>query len=114
MKFRITDESRYGDKQVQIYETEIPNAQGRFALDLVERFGLIVAQPDGEDSAGRQKAMLLPVGDVVARAFAIADEAFLALREHGLMVAVPDLNEVNAEADAKREAKRKKESAEIT
>jgi len=48
--------------------------RARMAWELVSRFALISAQPDGEDTAGRQKLNLLPPTDVVSRCFAITDE----------------------------------------
>jgi hypothetical protein len=108
MKTRITSESGYGDKKVTIYQTEVPNAEAQFAMALVERFGLVAGAPDGEDSTGRQKLQVLPVAEVVARAFDLSRATFDAAREAGWMVQVPDLNDINADVDADRAAKAKK------
>ena len=113
MKYRISDRLEY-EKEVKLYYTEAPNQECQFALQMLERFGLIAARPDGEDTAGRQKGELLPVADTVARAFDLAEEAFRVARARGLMLTLPDLNDVNAEKDAERaarDAKRKEAAA---
>ncbi len=102
MKVRITDEHNYGDKKVSLYVTEVPNKEAEFALELLCRFGLIAGTPDGEDSTGRQKAALLPVAETVTRCFDLAHEAYRMARERGLMVTLPDVNEINADKDAER------------
>ena len=75
------------------HDTEAPCAEGRFALELIGRFGLIAGEPDGEDSAGRQKGAVMPVAEVVARACDLSRAAFDALRESGWMVKVPTIAE---------------------
>ena len=102
MKFRITDAHDYDDKKVVLFQTESPTQEGSFALQLVERFGLIAGQPDGEDTAGRAKARMLTPVETVARAFDLAAESFRVMRERGMLVQLPDLNEINAEQDAER------------
>ncbi len=105
MKTRITTEHNYGDKRVLVYQIEAPNQQGQFMMELVGRFGLIAAQPSGEDSAGRMTLEVMPVSEVVARACDLAQASFDAMRERGWMVALPDLNEINADQDKKAAAK---------
>jgi hypothetical protein len=111
LKFRITEEHDYGSKKVQMYRTEVPNEEAEYAMQLLEKFALIAGAPDGEDSAGRQRGKLVAVDATVARAFDIAREAYRVARERCLMVQLPDLSEINAEADAKRAKKKEKELA---
>lgn len=108
MKYRITTEHNYGDKKVTLYRTETPTMEGEFGMQLVSHFGLIAGDWDGEDSAGRAKARLLTPTEAVARAFDLAAEAFRVMRERGMLVQLPDLNEVNADVDAERAAKDEK------
>lgn len=107
MKVRITDEHNYGDKKVSMYVTEAPNNEAAFAFQLLSHFGLVAGKPDGEDSSGRQRATMLPVTETVARCFDLAQEAYRVARERGLMVTLPDLNEINAEKDEERAAKKR-------
>ena len=47
--------------------------RARVALTLIEKWGTISAQPDGEDSSGRQKWKCEPPQDLVNRCFSIAE-----------------------------------------
>lgn len=111
MKYRVTEEHSYGEKAVKLYRTEAPTMEAEYALLMLERCGLVAADMDGEDSAGRQKIKMFPVKDTVERAFDLAQEAFRVARSRGLMAQLPDLNEVNADVDARRAAKQAKEDA---
>lgn len=113
MKVRIK-ESLYGeDKQVLFFEEFQLNMEARLAVALLERWGPVVGAPDGEDSAGRMKVRPMTPRETVAQAFDIAEEAMRAAAERGLLVESPDLNLINAEADAeaKRKADAKREKA---
>src|SRR5438309_11216444 len=48
--------------------------RSQLAWELIQRFALIAADDGGEDSHGRAKLRLLTTGEVVVRAYAIADE----------------------------------------
>lgn len=109
MKYRIESAHSFGKKKITMYETEVPTEEARFAFALLERWGMVAAREAGEDSAGRQQMALTPVNEVVDRAFALAQRAFTVARDNGLMVDIPDLNEINREADAKEEAERTQE-----
>ncbi|WP_428418185.1 hypothetical protein [Methylibium sp.] len=103
MKYRVATRSQleFGDKIVATYETEMPMAEAKFALELISRFGLIAGEDGGEDSAGRAKGRLMPVELVVTRSFEISMAAFAEARKRGLMLKIPDLDEINAEKDEK-------------
>lgn len=105
MKTRVSEIGRYGDHEVIIYREHAANEVATLAFDLIERWGLVAAMPDGEDSAGRAKLRLPTSAELVARAFAIAEQALSCAHERGHMIALPDLNEVNAAVDAKRAAR---------
>lgn len=115
-KIRIS-EDRYetGKKTVEIYSTETLNDEGRLACVLVEKWGLIAAETDGEDSAGRARVRPPTPDELVARAFDIAERFWATARARGHAVAVPDIGELNAEYDAKireeRDAKLAKQQA---
>jgi hypothetical protein len=108
---RITDEHNYGDRKVFLHFLQAPNQEATFALQMLERFGLIAGRDDGEDTTGRAKAQLLSVAETVARAFDLSAEAFRVMRERAMLVDLPDPNIINAENDAKRAAKRERETA---
>jgi len=102
-KVRVNQE--YGDKQVSIFVTKMPDPIGQFAMAIIERFAIVAATPNGEDSAGRQALDLQPPVDLVKRAFDIAELAYEECNARGHLLDLPDLNEVNAANDAKRAAK---------
>ena len=107
MKVRIADEHNYGDKRIIVYNDEAPSQEANLAMVLLEKWGPVCAMPDGEDSAGRAKSRAMTPAETVKHAFDIAAEAMRVARERGLMIALPDLNEINAEKDAERLAKKK-------
>lgn len=65
-----------------------------FAMSCLERWGVVASEPDGEDSAGRQKLRLLSVTDLVARACDTAEQAFKAFDQRGWLLAIPSYQEM--------------------
>ena len=55
------------------------------AMSLIERWGMVAGQPDGEDSAGRSKLRLSTPEELVDRAFIVARMAFSRAREDDLI-----------------------------
>lgn len=101
-KIRIAeDRYEHGKKSVEVYTTETLGEEGRLAGCLIERWGLITAEADGEDSAGRAKVRTTTPDELVTRAFDIAERFWAMARARGHVVVVPDLGEINAEYDAK-------------
>lgn len=113
MGVRVATKSQHEiyDKEVRVFETETPDNEARFAMAFIERWGMVAAMPDGEDSSGRAKVRLATPDELVDRAFKTARIAFVRARIDGLMVQLPDLNEVNAEGDAALAKKKNKEEA---
>jgi len=78
-----------------LHQTEIPSQEAAFAFTLLEKSSaLLLVNPDGEDSAGRAKWKLLPVEDVVKRAFDLAEAAYKEMRDRQLWVAAPDISKL--------------------
>lgn len=100
MKIRIRRNGGYGEKEAIGYYPEQPDQVAHLATTLIERWGLVTGREDGEDSAGRQKLRRERPEEIVERAFDIAEEVFRVARARGHLVAMPDLNELNAELDA--------------
>jgi hypothetical protein len=44
------------------------DVEGKIVIDLITRWGMVAAMPDGEDSAGRQKLRLMTPEELVERA----------------------------------------------
>lgn len=100
METRLRIQNEYGDKKVVIFTTGTPSHVGAVALALLERWAMVCGVEDGEDSSGRSKLRSLTPTETVARAFDTAEAFFALAAERGHIVAVPDLNELNAERDA--------------
>lgn len=47
--------------------------EAKMAHDFIERWGMVLAMDDGEDSAGRHKIRLATPEELVSRAFTIAE-----------------------------------------
>lgn len=108
MKYRV--ENKYDlESEVRLYKTEVPNEVFTFAMLLIEKHAMVAGIEDGEDSAGRAKARIQSPEELVARSFKIAELAYNVARERGHIVALPDLNEINAEHDAARKEKHRKQ-----
>lgn len=65
-------EDRYKGKGITLNETEHFEHEAKIALDIIVRWGMIAAEPDGEDSAGRQKARIFTPAELTRRAFETA------------------------------------------
>lgn len=57
-----------GETEVLVCDTKVCGLQARLALALMERWGVVAGEPDGEDSAG--------VADIVARACEAAEQLY--------------------------------------
>lgn len=100
MKVRI--EHGYEGKDVRLYKTEVFDEVAGFASALIERWGLVAAMPDGEDSSGRARLRLPTTDELVKRAFDIAEATFAEAAARSHVIPLPDLNEINADIDARR------------
>lgn len=99
-KVRIYRDS-YGPAQVGLFATEMPDQVMSFAMDLCRHVGVIMGTDGGVDNAGRQKVAPLPAEECATRCLDIAEAMYKLGKERGHLVVVPDLNEINAEYDAK-------------
>jgi hypothetical protein len=59
---------RYDLTEHNIYRTKEIFTVGKIALNFIERWGMVAAVPDGEDSTGRSKSRLMTEEEVVNRA----------------------------------------------
>jgi hypothetical protein len=92
---------------VIIHSKEGLNAEAAYAMHLAERFALIAADNDGEDSAGRQKLRLATPKEVVERACKIAELMFVALRDRNWTLPI-DSHKTIVERLAKQKEERRK------
>jgi len=88
---------------VTVYSTEFSSLKGKFVTRFVERWGMVAAEEDGEDSKGRAKLKLSPPQDVVDRAFVITDLLFEGLEKRGLIMHGPSYDELVKEFEKETE-----------
>lgn len=98
MEVRQVAQDRYGlrnsHNQIVLHETEHANMEARIAIALMERWGMVAAMEDGEDSAGRAKLRLSTEEEVVKRACDCAEMAVEEFRRRGWMVPGPSWDEL--------------------
>ncbi len=70
LKSRVS--KSYGKLEVVISEAEVPEAEARIAQEFMIKWGCVAAEPDGEDSAGRQQLKVMTEERLVERSFKAA------------------------------------------
>jgi len=85
-----------------IHSTKALQSVARLACALIERWGLVAGEIDGEDSAGRSKLRRLTPEELVKDACATADAAWSEFEARGwlLEVPIPVKSEKKIEEDA--------------
>lgn len=68
--------------------------EANFALACIERWAMVAAELDGEDSAGRAKLRRMSPDEVVAHACDCAAKAFAAFKDRGWVIDVPSMAEL--------------------
>jgi hypothetical protein len=68
--------------------------EGKIMLDMIIKWGMISAEPDGEDSQGRQQLKLMPEEMLVARASSVTQYALAELKQQGWIVEIPSMKEL--------------------
>lgn len=85
-------------RHVVVHDREYLGLEGRLAVQLLERFGLVAAKEGGEDSSGRQAFALLPPVEAVERSITMAQLMAARLRERGLVAMMPSIAEAKSDA----------------
>jgi hypothetical protein len=94
---------QYGDvPRPVVHEREHPNFEARLAVNLLEKWGMVAAEPDGEDSAGRAKLRLSTPQELAVRACNVASETAAEIRKRGWFVSVPTWAEMEAEIQGRK------------
>jgi hypothetical protein len=86
--YLIDDES--GKAMVRVFVKRQPVRAAEIAQELVTRWGIIAARPDGEDSAGRAKLALLAPAEIVQRACDTAELLIAEFEKRGWFVELPE------------------------
>lgn len=81
--------SDFSMKKPIVYCNFARKEEASIAYTLAEKFGVIAATGDGEDSAGRQKIALMPPAEVVKRACDIAALLVQEIESRGWYFEIP-------------------------
>ncbi|MDD4893125.1 MAG: hypothetical protein PHH73_03915 [Candidatus Rickettsiella isopodorum] len=73
-----------------VRENELLEREAEIALEMIIRWGLVSAMPDGEDSTGRQRMRLLDPIELVDRAYETANLFMIEARKRNLILFVPE------------------------
>ena len=84
------------------HDTRPPDRVARLAIVMIEKWGITAAKPEGEDSAGRAKLAMLPVDEMVARAFDTAELVYKVAAERGHLLQGPTWDEAQEIYDERR------------
>ena len=101
MEVGFLDEVRNFRRKYVEHVLASPDPRARMAIDLIDKWGMVAATSDGEDSAGRAKLRLLAPDEMVQRACDTAALAMEAFRARGWMVDNLSLTDLNAAPDDK-------------
>jgi len=80
--------------KIIMHERQMPDPRARFAMACIERWGMVCAMPDGEDSGGRQKLRPATVSEITEHACACAEAAYDQFQKRGWFIAVPSYQEL--------------------
>jgi len=95
----IVIQKQYAERpSIVIHDREAPSFEGRLVLSLLEKWGMVAGEIDGEDSAGRSKLRLPTPQELAARACNVAAETVAEMRKRGWLVQVPPWSAVAQEA----------------
>lgn len=88
--FEKTGEFDSRHTNIVIYRRTALTMRADLAAHMIERWGAVAAESNGEDSAGRHKLRLATPDELVQRACDIADRAVSEFEKRGWIVALPD------------------------
>jgi hypothetical protein len=94
---------RYGDERYMIHNTTQPDLRATLALQFAERWAMVAAEADGEDSAGRQKMRRLEPGELAQHACDCVTALFLQFEDRKWLLKVPSFDEVMASLNEQEE-----------
>lgn len=75
--------------QPLVYQKNVLDRRAEIALIMIEKWGMVAGYTDGEDSAGRSKIELMPVDQLVERAFSTAEVAYAEIERRGWLLEIP-------------------------
>ena len=104
-RIEIRDPTDYGLGEINVIAGKALTSTARLAEQLAERWGMVAAEDDGEDSAGRQKVRLATPIEVIERACAVASLLHAEFTARGWYVEIPTREELIAVTAARAVAR---------
>lgn len=86
--------SRFSYTEAILCRIKEPITVAKMAVEMVNRWGLVAAIPDGEDSAGRQKLRLQTPEELATHACSAAAALWANFEKRGWLIAVPEPRKV--------------------
>jgi len=90
----IQDKYKNDRNGIVVHTDEILTERARFAFSLIEKWGLVAAMPDGEDSSGRAKLRLPSSQELVTRSCEISELVFDECERRGWVIKGPSAEEM--------------------
>lgn len=84
----------YGRLSGDFHVNYLPDSRMAFAQDIIAKWALVAAEPDGEDSSGRAKLKLKGPGEIAAFACEVAEKAFAEFEARGWMQPMPNVDQL--------------------
>ncbi len=75
--------------QPLVYQKTVFDRRAEMAIIMLEKWGMVAGIDNGEDSAGRAKISLMPIGKLIDRAFECADAAYSEIERRGWSMEIP-------------------------
>jgi hypothetical protein len=100
-EFEIIFRERYGNRPEPTVATRKQlTMRARMATALIEKWGMVAALPDGEDTSGRQKMRLMKPKEIVQHAIDVSKMAINAFEEEGWIDEFPSaMDEIEKPAE---------------
>lgn len=88
-------------KEVKVVSHNLVSFDQRaeIALSLLERWGPVLAEPDGFDESGRQKLRCLTAPEIAAKVSNITDAVLAEFGERGWLLRLPDYGDLMQQSD---------------
>lgn len=83
---------------VMIHDKRVPDMRAKFAMVLMERWGMVTAAPDGDDTVGRQKFRRLDPYEVAQYACEVSRHAFDRFEQLGWIADIGDFDAASERA----------------
>lgn len=90
MDIGAKERKTYSGTEVVLYRKTALCTAADLALRMIERWGVVACESDGEDSAGRQKLRMISEEDVVQRACRIAELSMAEFSKRGWVLNLPE------------------------